>query len=125
MLITVRKSSDLVRYLRRAKRSKEVGESAVAGAQAAEQGQALQQALGREPTPEFAAEVAEECRRLLELLGDGELRSIAVWKMEGWNNSEIAGKLACSRRRVERKLELIRSIWEQAGLGSLRSSGDP
>src|SRR4051794_31330083 len=37
--------------------------------------------LGTEPTPEFAALVADACRRLLDRLGDETLRSVAVWKM--------------------------------------------
>jgi hypothetical protein len=39
---------------------------------------ALDQLLGSEPTPLFAAELAEECQRLLESLGYGDLRTIAV-----------------------------------------------
>ena len=55
--------------------------------------------------------MAEECRRLLELLGDATLRSVAVWKMEGYTNAEIADKLGCVAVTVERKLQLIRSLW--------------
>jgi transcriptional antiterminator len=60
--------------------------------------------------------VAEEYRRLLDLLGDESLQQVAVWKMEGSSNDEIAEKLSCSRRTVARKLEAIRSLWsnEQA-----------
>ncbi|MHB1426337.1 MAG: ECF-type sigma factor [Gemmataceae bacterium] len=65
-----------------------------------------------EPGPELLAEMAEECRRLLERLGEETLRTVAVWKMEGYTNEEIAGKLDCVPRTVERKLQLIRSIWE-------------
>jgi hypothetical protein len=39
--------------------------------------------IGPEPTPEFAAQVAEESRQLLGRLGDAELESVALWKMEG------------------------------------------
>ena len=67
----------------------------------------------REPTPEMAAQVADECRRLLGLLGDATLRSVAVWKMEGYTNAEIAAKLGCVTRTVERKLRVIRSRWNQ------------
>ena len=52
----------------------------------------LDQVAGREPSPEFAAEVADQFRRLLALLPTEELRAIAVWKMEGYCNQEIAGK---------------------------------
>jgi hypothetical protein len=36
-----------------------------------------------EPSPEFAALVAEEYRRLLGLLGDDDLRRLALLKMRG------------------------------------------
>ena len=64
-----------------------------------------------EPTPDFAAQVAEEYRRWLELLGDDTLRQVAVWKMEGYGTDEMAEKLGCSRRTVTRKLEAIRILW--------------
>jgi FixJ family two-component response regulator len=41
------------------------------------------------------------------------LRLIAVWKMEGYHNQEIAAKLGCVPRTVERKLVLIRTLWSQ------------
>ena len=67
--------------------------------------------MGDEPTPEFAAQVAEEYQRLLDLLGDETLRQVAVWKMEGFTKDEMARRLDCSRRTVARKLETIRVIW--------------
>ena len=72
---------------------------------------ALVQFVGDEPTPDFAAQVAEEYGRLLELLDDDSLRQVAIWKMEGYGNDEIAEKLGCSRRTVARKLEAIRILW--------------
>jgi len=66
--------------------------------------------VGPEPTPEFAAEVAEEYRRLLAALADRELESVALWKMEGYTNAEIAGRLGCAPRTVERKLQVIRAV---------------
>lgn len=63
------------------------------------------------PTPDFAAQVAEDCQRLLDLLGDDTLRQVAVWKMEGYGNREIADKLSCSRRTVARKMDAIRFLW--------------
>jgi RNA polymerase sigma factor (sigma-70 family) len=72
---------------------------------------ALVQFVGAEPTPDFAAQVADEYRRLLDLLDDETLRQVAVWRMEGFGNDEIADKLACSRRTVARKLESIRILW--------------
>jgi DNA-directed RNA polymerase specialized sigma24 family protein len=66
---------------------------------------------GPEPTPEFAAMVAEECRCLLERLGDEDLRGIALRKLEGYTDAEIAAEIGCARRTVVRRLELIRTLW--------------
>src|SRR5215470_2454663 len=73
----------------------------------------LEQLIGSEPTPEFAAQLAEECQLLLAQLQDAELQSVAQWKMEGYTNEEIAAKLGCALRSVERKLKVIRSLWSQ------------
>ena len=68
---------------------------------------------GAEPDPALAAELAEESGRLLGMLPDGELRALAVRKLEGYTNEEIAGLLGCSRATVERRLALIRKRWEK------------
>jgi DNA-directed RNA polymerase specialized sigma24 family protein len=71
----------------------------------------LEQVVGREPTPAWAAQVAEECRRLLGRLNDATLQTLALLKMEGYTNEELADRLGCGLRTVERKLRLIRQIW--------------
>jgi DNA-directed RNA polymerase specialized sigma24 family protein len=70
----------------------------------------LAQAVGLEPTPEFAAMVAEEYRRLVERLDDDTLRKVAVLRMEGHTTDEVALQLGCARRTVARQLALIRRI---------------
>jgi DNA-directed RNA polymerase specialized sigma24 family protein len=70
------------------------------------------QVVGREPSPEFAAQLDEEYRRQLDRLEDDGLRQIAIWKMEGYENDEIARRLGCGVRTVERKLGVIRAIWQ-------------
>jgi DNA-directed RNA polymerase specialized sigma24 family protein len=67
------------------------------------------------PTPDEAVEVAENCRRLLDGLG-ADLRIVAVWKMEGYTNAEIAAKIGRVEGTVERKLDAIRRIWRRRGL---------
>ena len=67
--------------------------------------------LSREPTPEEASEVADECRRLLDLLDEPELRQIALWKVEGYTHEEIAERLDCVPRTIERKVSRIRLLW--------------
>jgi DNA-directed RNA polymerase specialized sigma24 family protein len=94
--LTFRKAIDLLRKEGRTPHEGDVG---------------IAQLISREPTPELAAQMTDECRRLLENLGNAELRSIALWKMEGYTNDEIADKLGCVPRTVERRLQLIQ-IWE-------------
>jgi RNA polymerase sigma factor (sigma-70 family) len=72
----------------------------------------LEQLLTREPTPEEAAATADECRRLLDLLDEPELRQVALWKVEGYTNEEIAARMDCVPRTVERKVHRIRLLWK-------------
>ena len=66
---------------------------------------------GDDPTPELAAQLAEEYQRLMEQLGDSSLRSVATFKLEGYTNDEIAARLGCVTSTVERKLARIRGMW--------------
>jgi DNA-directed RNA polymerase specialized sigma24 family protein len=111
--ITARKTIDQFNHERRKKRRADsvvqVWAEAALDDSDAEAGLAL--IVGNEPTPEFAAQFAEEYERRLRSLNSPELRSVAVWKMEGYSNAEIAQKLGCAERSVERKLRLIRNRW--------------
>jgi DNA-directed RNA polymerase specialized sigma24 family protein len=114
MVITARKAARLVRdETRQTHGATVLGEAALEGLAGESDERALEQVLGSEPTPEFAAQVAEEWRRLLTCLGDSDLEAVALGKMEGYTNAEIAAKLGCVPRTVERKLQLIRSIWKE------------
>jgi DNA-directed RNA polymerase specialized sigma24 family protein len=104
VIFTRRKAAHLLRDGGRLKRG--------GGGHGLDDGIDLELLAGEEPSPDFVAEMAEECRRLLGRLDDATLRSVAMWKMEGYTNEEIAAKLACVPRTVERKLRLIRAIWE-------------
>ena len=108
-VITTRKAFDLANYHRRRKRGGELPGLPRVGGEALD----VERRLSREPSPEAAAEFADECRRLLDLLGDADLRFVALRKLEGHTNAEIAAQLGCVRRTVERKLEVIRSIWAE------------
>jgi len=72
---------------------------------------AVEKLLCKDPSPELAAELEEEYNRLLDRLGDPQLRTIALWKVEGQTNEEIARRLGCVERSVERKLLRVRMIW--------------
>ena len=73
----------------------------------------LDEVVSDEPTPEFAAMLAEQVERLLAHLDDATLRDIAIWKMEGFTNEEIAARLGCALKTVSNKLKLIRMKWER------------
>jgi DNA-directed RNA polymerase specialized sigma24 family protein len=105
-VLTVRKAINLVKHQRRRAR----GGGRLVSLTALEE-QRLEEMLSTEPSPELAAEMADECRQLLGRLVDDTLRSVALWKMEGQTNREIAGKLGCVEQTVERKLRSIRSLW--------------
>jgi DNA-directed RNA polymerase specialized sigma24 family protein len=101
VVLTARKAADVLR----AEAAQKRGGRARAG------GADLRAVVGREPTPSFAAQVVDECRRLLDRL-DADLRALAQLKMEGYTNAEIADQVGRSLATVERKLKLIRRIWQ-------------
>jgi DNA-directed RNA polymerase specialized sigma24 family protein len=100
VVITARKAAHLVRDQGRRLRADEAD---------------FDQVVGTEPTPEFAAQVAEECRRLLRALGNPELEAVARWRMEGYTVEEIVTRLGYVPRTVKRKLRLIRRLWGEEG----------
>lgn len=105
LMITERKAFDLLEHEGRQKRDWRRNQSTDASS-----GKLV--LAGREPDPAFAAQVAEECEKLLTKLADANLRLIAVRKMEGYTNNEIAKELGCSLVTIERRLRLIRLEWE-------------
>jgi DNA-directed RNA polymerase specialized sigma24 family protein len=107
VILTAHKAQDLIKYEQRQKRG------GAAAALSPETG-GLEAVLSREPTPEFSAMVAENCVRLLSRL-EPVPQQIAQWRLDGYNNAEIADRLGCGLRTVERRLELIRRVWEQEG----------
>src|SRR5262245_3870847 len=102
-MIAVRKAADLAN---REKRLRNGGGAVIVGDDFAE-------VISREPDPALAAEVAENCRRLLDALGDGVLRTVALAKMEGETNKAIAAKLGVAEITIERKLAGCRDILEK------------
>jgi DNA-directed RNA polymerase specialized sigma24 family protein len=49
----------------------------------------------------------------LDKLPNSEYRAIALWKMQGHPNEEIAARLGCAVATVERRLRVIRRLWEK------------
>ena len=118
VVLTRRKAAHLKRDERRLKRGggAVLDQAALARATGAAEDQAdFDWAVAEDPTPLFAAQMAEECERLLRRLEDPALRALAVSKMEGYTNLEIAAQLGCCVSTVERRLQLIRRLWTEGG----------
>lgn len=109
LTITTRKAAHLRRDDRRLKRGGDrvLDEAALAPSS----DNPMDAIVGPEPTPELAAQMAEEYERLLAQLDGPGLRQIAILKMEGYTTPEIAVQLDCAPRTVDRRLQLIRDIW--------------
>jgi RNA polymerase sigma factor (sigma-70 family) len=109
--ITVRKARKQLERERAAKRGggRVIGEDQLARGGAGESGWAtLDELAGDLATHEFDLHCAE-----LLLTLDAEQRNIALLRLMGHGTEEIAEQLGCTRRKVQRKLELVRLRWEQ------------
>jgi RNA polymerase sigma factor (sigma-70 family) len=87
------------------------GESAFLSPGRAEEALGIEQIVGSAPSPEFAAQFSDQVEALLERLDDESLKAIALAKLDGKDNSEIASELKITDRTVRRKLKLIELIW--------------
>jgi RNA polymerase sigma factor (sigma-70 family) len=119
IVITARKARDQLRHERRKSQGggKVRGESVFLnatcpGSEGESQEAGLAEITGQEPSPEFAAQMANEMQHLLERLTDAGMRAVALCKLEGYTNAEIADKIECAERTVERRLRVIRTLWD-------------
>lgn len=103
VIIAKRKAIDWMRHEKAAKRG---------GAQT-RTASLLDELVAQDPSPEFAAQLVDELRYLLDRLRreDGTLCLIAVRRLEGHTNAEIAAELSLSPRTIERKLQRIAVHW--------------
>jgi RNA polymerase sigma factor (sigma-70 family) len=69
-------------------------------------------ALDQLPDRDWPCDLDIHCEELLLKL-DEPLRQIALWRLLGHTNREIAGRLGCTERRIQRKLQLIRMRWQR------------
>ena len=108
--MTAYKSRDLIRRERSLKRGggRVLDEAALAGGEEPFGG--LDDLVGREPTPQFAAQLVEQCQSLLSRLNHVERRT-AELKLQAFNNQEVADRMGCGLRTVERRLSAVRRIW--------------
>lgn len=103
-VITVNKARTRARDANRAKRGGKV-------TQIEDANEFLEMIEGAELAPDVALACQEECERLLSMLEKDELKLVALLKVEGYTNEEIASQLGCSRRAIQRRLNLIRDFW--------------
>jgi DNA-directed RNA polymerase specialized sigma24 family protein len=103
---TARQAFDLAR--KEGRRRQVVGDESVLGAAG------FEAFASREPPAEFGAAVAD----LLECLPGDELRRIALARMEGYTNAEVARLLGRSLSTIERKLQVIRVLWRDVEGGT-------
>lgn len=78
-----------------------------------EQMSAIDAMLREDPTPEILVAMEEQTQRMLKLLRDDSLRQVAVLKLNGYANAEVADQMSVTTRTVERKLALIRQAWKK------------
>ncbi len=114
--ITARRAAHLMRAASRSKRRGRPGSAPWPWARSLDL-EAIERIFSREPDPEFAALMAEECSGLLHGLKDRQLQHVALWRMEGYTVEEIAQKLDLVPRSVKRKLGVIRNIWQRQAEG--------
>ena len=112
--ITVRKVINQQRLLKKKKRGggRVRGDSVLKAGDGDGWGAGFDEILGDAATPEVLAIAVEEYQRLMSVLDDDRLRTIAQCKLEGHRNEEIAERLGLTCRSIERKLQRIRQIWE-------------
>lgn len=110
--ITERKAVNQIRDENRQKRGggRVRGDSAMVGGDPANGDGGFDRLAGPEPTPEISAQVAEVVATMLGKLDDS-LREIALRKLDGYTNAEIAAQQDCAVVTIERRLRLIRQKW--------------
>ncbi|WP_435011980.1 ECF-type sigma factor (plasmid) [Tundrisphaera lichenicola] len=113
VVLTVRKALDQIERRGAARRGggHRVGEFTPPDDSDNPGGDPLDRLLSSEPTPELAAMVIEQHRRLRDALGDATLCQILDLRLEGYTREEIAERMGCAVASVKRKLDMIRQTW--------------
>lgn len=113
--ITAQKSVDLIRKVNSKKRGGGTvrGDSVFRSKGNQSGDMSFDRVAGQDPSPQFIAMLNEQYDVLLSSLRDDTLRRIAILRMEGYANEEIAENVGISLRSVERKLKLIRDEWSE------------
>ena len=106
--MSARKVIDKHRHDRRGRRGGDIQIHSLAG-----DDESIIEAIGDEPSPDMVLMMQESVEQLFSQLGVGQLQDLAVAKLEGYSNAELAQRLGCSERTIERRLHLIREKCQQ------------
>ncbi|MEM7476401.1 MAG: ECF-type sigma factor [Planctomycetota bacterium] len=71
----------------------------------------LRRMASKEPSPEFIADMSETLESLFQRLNDRKLCEIALLRLQGCTNEDIAQQQDCSVRTIERRVAIIRRNW--------------
>lgn len=78
--------------------------------------------IGRVPggaaSPDMLAQFTEDAKVLIDMLNNDTVKTVALLRMEGYSVDEIAERMECGKRTVERRLTLIRRTWSEVLKGS-------
>lgn len=74
-------------------------------------GSRLERMVDTAPSPDAAAIMAEQAEALLARLKDADLRAVAIMRLAGHTNEEIAAELGYTRRTIQRMLSMIKDYW--------------
>jgi len=114
--LTMRKAVDAIRHGTRQKRGGGNVENSP-GLAKLDRTVDILNTMANGPQPEVAIELNDLLQRLLKNLrqmGDDRLEEIVQLRIEGYSNQEIADKLGCVVRTIERKIRLIEDCWLKA-----------
>lgn len=73
----------------------------------------IRELADREPGPQFIAAFNDTLTQALANLSDATMREVALLRMEGHEHQEIAKRLDISLSSVERKMRVIRALWQK------------
>jgi DNA-directed RNA polymerase specialized sigma24 family protein len=108
LMLTDHKVSEQFRHSHAKKRG---GGKVVALDNLANGNDAVSAMVDSDPTPEFIATFNDQLARGIARLRDDSTREVALLKLEGYENREIATRLDIGLSSVERKLRVIREVW--------------
>ncbi|MEM7785113.1 MAG: ECF-type sigma factor [Planctomycetota bacterium] len=108
-MITSRKAASA---WRKQKSRKEVGESVLSGDQPNDDAFGIEHIATAKPDQVYVDSLTNTSNELLEGLNE-RLREVAILKLQGHKNQEIADKIGRSIKSVERYIATIREQWQE------------